>query len=65
MSGLDRYILKELDRQRISSYDISIIMYKLNNIEKKNKFLNYLVDNRIVLLNKNDIIKYIDEELNE
>ena len=45
MSGLDRYILKELDRQRISSNDISIIMYKLNNIEKKNKFLNYLVDN--------------------
>ena len=65
MSGLDRYILKELDRQRISSYDISIIMNKLNNIEKKNKFLNYLVDNRIVLLNKKDITNYIDEELNE
>jgi len=65
MSGLDRYILKELDRQGISSYDISIIMYKLNNIEKKNKFLNYLVDNRIVLLNKKDITNYIDEELNE
>jgi len=40
-------------------------MYKLNNIEKKNKFLNYLVDNRIVLLNKKDITNYIDEELNE
>lgn len=65
MSGLDRYILKELDRQGINSYDISIIMCKLNSIDNKNKFLNFLVSNRIVLLNKVDIIKYIKEELNE
>jgi len=63
MSGLDKYILKELDRQRIDSNSISIIFRKLENVEKKNKFLNYLVGKRNVLLQPNEIIKYVCKEL--
>jgi len=63
MSGLDRYILKELDRQRIDSKDISVIFSKLKNLETKNKFLNYLLEKRNVLLLPNEIIKYMCQEL--
>lgn len=63
MCGLDRYILKELDRQRIDSNSISFIFNKLKNVEMKNKFLNYLVDKRNVLLKANEIIKYMYQEL--
>jgi len=38
-------------------------MNKLNNVDKKNKFLNYLINNRNVVLDKFDVISYIKGEL--
>jgi len=58
---IDDLILKELDRQRFSASNISFIFNKLNNIDKKNEFLLYLVNNRCVLLNFKDIMSYIKE----
>lgn len=50
LSHIDSAILKELDRQLIKSDVISIVMNKLDNEDKKNKFLSYMIDNRNVLI---------------
>lgn len=50
LSNLECSILKELDRQNIKSDVISIVMNKLDNEDKKNKFLSYMIDNRNVLI---------------
>jgi len=63
MSSLDNNILKELNRHLISADIIGLIMNKLNNVDKKNKFLNYLINNRNVVLDKFDVISYIKGEL--
>ena len=63
MSSLDSNILKELDRHLLNANIIGVIMNKLNNVEKKNKFLNYLINNRNVVLDKFDVISYIKGEL--
>ena len=61
LSTLETSILKELDRQRISSYYMSIIMNKLNDNDKKNTFLTYMLENRSVLITFNDIINEIKQ----
>ena len=63
MSTLDNNILKELDRHLLNSNIIGVIMNKLNNVDKKNKFLNYLINNRNIILDKSEVISYIKSEL--
>jgi len=47
--------LKELDRQNLKSYIISIVMDKLDTNNKKKQFLAYMIDNRNVLISLKDI----------
>lgn len=63
MSSLDNNILKELDKHLLNANIIGVIMNKVNSVDKKNKFLNYLINNRNVILNKVDVISYIKSEL--
>lgn len=60
LSHIDSAILKELDRQLIKSDVISIVMNKLDNEDKKNKFLSYMVDNRNVIITQKELF----DELN-
>lgn len=55
LSHIDTSILKELDRQNIKSDVISIVMNKLDNEDKKNKFLSYMIDNRNVLITQKEL----------
>ena len=55
LSHIDSAILKELDRQLIKSDVISIVMNKLDNEDKKNKFLSYMIDNRNVLITQKEL----------
>ena len=55
LSNLDCSILKELDRQNIKSDVISIVMNRLDNNDKKNDFLSFMIDNRNVLISLKDI----------
>lgn len=61
ITNLEESILKELDRQNIKGNLISIIMKKLDTFDKKNEFLSFMVDNRNILLNVNDMFKIINE----
>ena len=63
MSSLDNNIFKELDRHLLNASIIGVIMNKVNSVDKKNKVLNYLINNRNVILNKVDVISYIKSEL--
>jgi len=63
MSSLDNNILKEIDRHLLNGNIIGVIMSKLNNVEKKNKFLNYLISNRNIILDKVDVISFLKSEL--
>ena len=55
LSHIESAILKELDRQLIKSDVISIVMNKLDNEDKKNKFLSYMIDNRNVIITQKEI----------
>ena len=55
LSNLDCSILKELDRQNIKSSVISIVMKRLDNNDKKNDFLSFMIDNRNALISLKDI----------
>ena len=55
LSNLDCSILKELDRQNIKSSVISLVMKRLDNNDKKNDFLSFMIDNRNVLISLKDI----------
>ena len=63
MSNLDNNIMKELDRYNFSGKIISKVMKSLTTIDLKNKFLNYMINNRNILLSEKDIICYIELEL--
>jgi len=63
MSSLDNNILKEIDRHLLNGNIIGVIMSKLNNVQKKNKFLNYLISNRNIILDKVDVISFLKSEL--
>lgn len=60
LSNLDCSILKELDRQNIKSSVISIVMKKLDNNDKKNDFLSFMIDNRNVLISLKDIFSELN-----
>ena len=55
LSNLDCSILKELDRQNIKSSVISIVMKRLDNNDKKNDFLSFMIDKRNILISLKDI----------
>lgn len=59
ITSIETSILKELDKQRIKANVISIIMNELENIEKKNEFLDFMIENRNVLLNEIDLFVYL------
>ncbi len=61
LSHIDSAILKELDRQLIKSDVISIVMNKLDNEDKKNKFLSYMIDNRNVLITQKELFDVLNE----
>lgn len=63
MSNLENNILKELDRHYINGKTIGVIMEKLKTNNLKNEFLNYLIDNRNIVLDKKDIIFYLKNNL--
>ena len=65
LSNLDCSILKELDRQNIKSDAISIVMNRLDNNDKKNDFLSFMIDNRNVLISLKDIYNYLWSDKNE
>ena len=57
---IDQLILKEFDRHTyFNSYDISQFMEKLNNVEKKNKFLSFMIDSRGIILSYSDIFNQL------
>ena len=60
LSNLDCSILKELDRQNIKSSVISIVMKRLDNNDKKNDFLSFMIDNRNVLISLKDIFSELN-----
>ena len=60
LSNLDCSILKELDRQNIKSSVISIVMKRLDNNDKKNDFLSFMIDNRNVLISIKDIFSELN-----
>lgn len=57
LSNLDYSILKELDRQNMKSEVISLVMDKLDTNDKKNNFLDFMIDNRNVLMSIKDIFR--------
>lgn len=60
LSNLDCSILKELDRQNIKSSVISIVMKRLDNNDKKNDFLSFMIDNRNILISLKDIFSELN-----
>lgn len=63
MSTIDYNILKELDKHNLSGYIISVLMSNLKTIDIKNKFLNYLINNRNIILDKTELICFLRKEL--
>ena len=61
MKELDERILRELDHQRFGVSNYSFVMNKLDNLEKKFEFLNYLTRNRNIMLKPSDIILKVKE----
>lgn len=61
MTQLDKLILKELDHQRIGGSNYSFILERLNDNDKKFKLLNYLSENRHIILSTSDIVSKVKE----
>ena len=59
LSNLENSILKELDKQNIKADIISIVMSKLDNEDKKNDFLSFMIDNRNVILSLSDLFNQL------
>ena len=58
-SNLENSILKELDKQNFKADIISIVMSKLDNEDKKNDFLSFMIDNRNVILSLSDLFNQL------
>lgn len=59
LSNLENSILKELDKQNFKADIISIVMSKLDNEDKKNDFLSFMIDNRNVILSLSDLFNQL------
>lgn len=60
---IEKRILKEFNRQQVKANVIGIVMEKLSDNEQKNLFLDYMIDNRNVLLTEYDIFNKLNEIL--
>ena len=61
MKELDERILRELDHQRFGVSNYSFVMDKLDSLDKKFEFLNFLTRNRNIMLKPSDIILKVKE----
>ncbi|MBP3462964.1 MAG: hypothetical protein J6K45_00535 [Clostridia bacterium] len=59
ISNLENSILKELDKQNFKADIISLVMSKLDDDEKKNDFLSFMIENRNVILSFSDVFNYL------
>jgi hypothetical protein len=59
LSNLENSILKELDKQNYKADVIAMVMSKLDNDDKKNNFLSFMIENRNVILSFQDLISQI------
>lgn len=59
LSNLENSILKDLDKQNFKADIISIVMSKLDNEDKKNDFLSFMIDNRNVILSLSDLFNQL------
>ena len=59
LSNLENSILKELDKQNFKADIISIVISKLDNEDKKNDFLSFMIDNRNVILSLSDLFNQL------
>ena len=59
LSNLENSILKELDKQNFKADIISIVMSKLDNEDKKNDFLSFMIYNRNVILSLSDLFNQL------
>lgn len=60
MKNLEDLILRELDKQKMKSEQIALIMIKLDNDLKKKLFLSYLIENRNTILKNSTILKKVN-----
>lgn len=60
MKNLEDLILRELDKQKMKSEQIALIMIKLDNALKKKLFLSYLIENRNTILKNSTILKEVN-----
>lgn len=61
MKELEERILRELDHQRFGVNNYSFVMNKLDSLEKKFEFLNFLTKNRNIMLKSSYIILKVNE----
>lgn len=59
ISNLENSILKELDKQNFKADIISLVMSKLDDDEKKNDFLSFMIENRNIILSFSDVFNYL------
>lgn len=60
MKNLEDLILRELDKQKMKSEQIALIMIKLDSDLKKKLFLSYLIENRNTILKNSTILKEVN-----
>lgn len=60
MKNLENLILRELDKQKMKSEQIALIMIKLDSDLKKKLFLSYLIENRNTILKNSTILKEVN-----
>lgn len=56
MNQIDERILRELDHQKVGVSNYTFILNKLDSMDKKFEFLNYLSKNRNVMLKSSEIM---------
>lgn len=61
MCIIDDLILKELDKQKFNANVYNFIMNRLDNDEKKNKFLSYMISNENTIFNYITLINILNE----
>ena len=61
LSNLENNLLKELDKQNFKADVIALVMNKLDNDDKRNKLLSFMIENRNVILSQIDLFKTINQ----
>lgn len=61
LKELEKRILKEFNRQSLKADVIGTVMKNLTDNNKKNLFLDYMIDNRNILLTEYDIFNKLNE----